>query len=126
MAKAPAMGATGVSRTWMAARFTPPDPDTPLPPPLPDPLDPLGAVAAGRRAVDPGVEPAPLVAGGAVAGTVDVVVSGTVDSEGDGPVARSRWSLWPPLPHAAANSARTKRAATSLRRTNETVPTMTR
>jgi len=47
-------------------------------------------VVAGRRAVDPGGAD-PVVAGAAVTGTVEVVVSGTVDADGDGPVARSRW-----------------------------------
>jgi hypothetical protein len=48
-------------------------------------------LAAGRRAVDVlDALGALVVPGAAVAATVDVVVSGTVDSDGDGPVARSR------------------------------------
>ena len=95
---------------------------TALPPP--PPLG-RGAVATGRRAVEPGVELPLLVTGGVVTATVDVVVSGTVDSDGDGPVARSRWLPLPPLPHAAAVNAKTERTAATLRRTQQTVPTMT-
>jgi len=48
-------------------------------------------VGAGRRAVEPVAGAGVVVVGAAVTGTVDVVVSGTLASDGDGPVARSRW-----------------------------------
>jgi hypothetical protein len=51
------------------------------------------AVGAGRRAVvDRGADGAAEVGGGgAMPVAVEVVDSGTVDSPGVGPVARSRW-----------------------------------
>src|SRR5581483_4711483 len=84
-ASAPAMLATGVSRTWMAARLGPPVPAAPPPPapppPPPPPVVPRGAVAAGRRPAVAGGWDALGASGVTVPATVVVVVSGPVGSD---------------------------------------------
>src|SRR3954464_9391496 len=101
MAKAPEIPATGARCARTAPKFEGPPPPGAPPPPAPPPPEGRGAVVAGRRAVEPGgAAGAPVLGGGAEAVTVDVVVSGTVDCNGDGPVARSRWVRCPPPPHA--------------------------
>src|SRR5438105_1371010 len=120
MARAWPTPAMGVRRTRTAARLAGPGAGDGA-----GPLEVRGAVAAGRRVVERGVDGAPVVGGGTVTATV-VVVSGTVDSVDVGPVARSRLLRWLVPPHAAATTASTKSTAATRRRTSATVPTMSR
>src|SRR5436305_2480852 len=89
MAKAPEIPATGVSRTRTAAKLVVPS-GAAVVPPAPPPLERRGVVGAGRLGAA-GADVARVVDGATATGAVEVVVSATGDTNGDGPTARSRW-----------------------------------